>query len=135
MNAKKQGQTVGREEPDFKFDHWTILFLIIGFACSWINMMLIFSIQQGTFSPQIKINSYLSVIFTTIIPGVIISYKNRYCGYGYMIGFATAGIPYAILEDLFIGGYTFSVALMIFTILWLIFWKAWRSIGAIKSAN
>ena len=83
----------------------------------------------------INLIPYLTIIFSTIIPGIIIAYKNRYWGYGYMIGFAIAGIPFLILIDLFIGGYTFATALFIFIILWLIFWKTWRALSSIKSVN
>ncbi|MFX1377072.1 MAG: hypothetical protein ACFFA0_14800 [Promethearchaeota archaeon] len=83
-----------------------------------------------------EIWSYLTVIFTTIIPGVIIGLKDRYWGYGYMGGFAIAGIPFSIIEpphgDLFIGWYTFATALFIFIIIMLIFWTGWRSISAIR---
>lgn len=133
MKPNQEKQTVGKEEPEFKVDAISIVFLAIGIICSWVNMAIILSIQSSGFPPQVKINSYLSVIFTTIIPGVAIAYKNRIWGYAYMIGFALAGLPFAIFSDLFIGGYTFATALMIFIILWLIFWKAWRSLDAIKS--
>ncbi|MFX0048991.1 MAG: hypothetical protein ACFE8G_12605, partial [Candidatus Hermodarchaeota archaeon] len=72
---------------------------------------------------------------TTIIPGVIIALINRYWGYGYLIGFALAGIPFLIILDPFIGSYTFATTVFIFIILWLIFWKAWRSLSSIKAGN
>lgn len=124
MKNRKKEQTVGKPEPEFKIDLGTIVCTIIGFVISWINMLVILD--------SMEIWSYLSIIFTTIIPGVIISLKNRYWGYGYMIGFSGAGIPFLILIDLFIGGYTFATGLLIFIILWLIFWKAWRSLSSIK---
>ncbi|TFF96268.1 MAG: hypothetical protein EU544_00975 [Promethearchaeota archaeon] len=131
MNKTKKGQSVGAPEPEFTIDIFTIGFMIIGGVCSWINMLVILNSMQ--------IIAYLSIIFTTIIPGVIIAYKNRYWGYGYMIGFALAGIPFSFLEppygDLFIGWYTFFTALFIFIILWLIFWKAWRSLSGIKKID
>jgi len=124
MSVRKEVQTVGRPEPEFKFDIGTIIWIIIGFIASWINMWIILD--------SMEIWSYLSIIFTTIIPGVIIALKNRLWGYGYMFGFAIAGIPFSIIVDLFIGGYTFATAIFIFIILWLIFWKAWRSLSSIK---
>jgi len=127
MENMKKKQTVGKSEPEFKFDIGTVVFIIIGFAVSWINMLVILD--------SMEIWSYLSIIFTSIIPGVLIALKNRYWGYGYMFGFSGAGIPFLILIDLFIGGYTVVTALLIFIILWLIFWKAWRSLSSIKKTN
>ncbi len=124
MSRKRKEQTVGRPEPEFKFTIYTAIWIIIGFISSWINMVIILDTMQ--------IWSYLTVIFTTIIPGVIIGLKDRYWGYGYMGGFAIAGIPFLILVDLFVGGYVFATTLFIFIIVMLIFWLGWRSIGAIK---
>jgi len=127
MENSKKKQTVGKPEPEFKFDIGSVAFIIIGFIVSWINMLVIFN--------SMEIWSYLSIIFTTMIPGVLIALKNRYWGYGYIFGFSGAGIPFLILIDLFIGGYTFVTALLIFIILWLIFWKAWRSLSSIKRTS
>ncbi|MCK4687403.1 MAG: hypothetical protein KAT66_04690 [Candidatus Lokiarchaeota archaeon] len=127
MENMKKKQTVGRPEPEFKFDIGTVVCIIIGFVISWINMLVIYD--------SMEIWSYLSIIFTSIIPGVLIAIKNRYWGYGYIFGFSAAGIPFLILIDPFIGGYTFVTALLIFIILWLIFWKAWRSLSSIKKTN
>jgi hypothetical protein len=80
------------------------------------------------------IPSYLSIIFTTLIPGIVIGLKNRYWGYGYMIGFSGAGLPFIYL-DIFIGGYTFATAIFLFIIVLLIFWKAWRSLSSIKTIS
>lgn len=123
----KKEQTVGRPEPEFKFGIITVIWIVIGFVTSWINMLFILDSMQ--------IWSYLTVIFTTIIPGLIIGLKDRYWGYGYMIGFAIAGIPFLIFVDPFVGGYVFFSALFIFTIIMLIFWLGWRSISAIKRIN
>ena len=120
-------QTVGRVEPEFKFDIGTIIFIIIGFVVSWINMVLIFNYME--------VWAYLSIIFTVMIPGIIIAVKNRYWGYGYVCGFTVAGVPFTFLVDLFIGGYTFAVALFLFIIMWLVFWKTWRTISGIKSVK
>ncbi|MFX1302485.1 MAG: hypothetical protein ACFE9X_03915 [Promethearchaeota archaeon] len=131
MPRNKKEQTVGRPEPEFKIDILTIIWLIIGFGISWMNMFLILG--------SMEIWSYLTIIFTTIIPTVIIGLKNRYWGYGYLFGFAIAGIPFSFLKppygDLFIGWYTFATSLFIFIILWLIFWKAWRSLSSIKQVK
>jgi len=128
MSSDKKEQTVGRPEPEFKFGIGTIIWIVVGFVVSWINMLVILNTMQ--------ILSYLTVIFTTIIPGVIIGLKDRYWGYGYMGGFAIAGIPFSFLNppygDLFIGWYTFATALFIFLIILLIFWTGWRAISAIK---
>jgi len=128
MVSDNKEQTVGRPEPEFKFTIITVIWIIIGFIASWINMLVILDTMQ--------IWSYLTVIFTTIIPGVVIGLKDRYWGYGYMGGFAFAGIPFAFHNPahgyLFIGWYTFATALFIFIIIMLIFWTAWRSISAIK---
>ena len=139
MDNKSDKQSVGRPEPEFKFDVGTVIFIIIGFMSSWINMIIILYSMQ--------VAAYLSIIFTTMIPGIIIAVKNRYWGYGYMVGFAVAGIPFSFLKtpdgdifngdifigDLFIGWYTFFTALFLFIIMWLVFWKAWRSLSSIKS--
>lgn len=116
-------QNVGREEDELSFDIGTIVFIIIGFIVSWINMLIILNLMT--------IPSYLSVIFTTSIPGIIIALKNRNWGYGFMFGFSIAGLPF-IFIDIFIGGYIFATSLFIFIIMWLIFWRAWRSLSSIK---
>ncbi|MHA1932931.1 MAG: hypothetical protein ACW96X_10345 [Promethearchaeota archaeon] len=128
MTDNKKEQTVGNPEPEFKFGIVTVIWIIVGFIISWINMLVILNSMQ--------IWSYLTIIFTTIIPGVIIGLKDRYWGYGYMGGFAIAGIPFSFLKppygDLFVGWYTFATALFIFLIIMIIFWMGWRSISAIK---
>lgn len=122
MRGNKQ-QTIGRDEEDLKFDVGTFVFFVLGFIVSWINMVIILNLMT--------IPSYLSVIFTTSIPGIIIALINRYWGYGFMFGFSIAGIPF-IFIDIFIGGYIFATALFIFIIMWLIFWRAWRLLSSIK---
>ena len=117
-----------KAEPDLKLEIWTLLFAVIGFITSWFNMLFILDAPRA-----IEVLAFLSIIFTTIIPGVIIAIINRYWGYGYLIGFASAGIPFLIFVDLFIGGYTFATTIFIFIILWLIFWKTWRSLSSIKT--
>jgi hypothetical protein len=132
-STKRVVSPLGIEEPEFKFDLGTVIFIIIGVIISWINMLIILDYQLGNYSSLLKILAYLSIIFTTIIPGVIIALRNRYWAYGYMCGFSISGIPFMILVDLFIGGYTFATALFLFIIMWLIFWKVWRSLSSIKS--
>lgn len=127
MSDKMEEQTVGRPEPEFKFDFITIIWIIVGFIASWVNMLMILELME--------IWSYLTIIFTTIVPTVIIGLKNRYWGYGYLFGFSIAGVPFLFIVDLFIGGYTFATSLFIFIILWLIFWKAWRSLSSIKQVK
>lgn len=117
-------------DKDLRLNVWTIGFVIIGYIASWVNMMFI---QDAP--PSIEVLAFLSIIFTTMIPGIIIALVNRYWGYAYLIGFASAGIPFLIIEDLFIGGYTFATTVFIFIILWLIFWKAWRSLSSIRSSS
>jgi len=117
-------------EKDLSLNVWTLMFVIIGFVASWVNMMLIQDAPRS-----IEVLAFLSIIFTTMIPGIIIALVNRYWGYGYLIGFASAGIPFLIIVDLFIGGYTFATTLFIFIILWLIFWKAWRSLSSIRTGS
>ena len=119
-----------KEEPNLKFDYKAIIFAIIGFIISWINMEFI-----NVAPASIEVLAFLSVILTTFIPAIIISLIHRYWAYGYMIGFALAGIPYFIFKDVFIGGYTLATALFIFLIMWLIFWKTWRTLSAIKTQN
>jgi hypothetical protein len=117
-----------KAEKDLSLDIWTFLFVIIGFVASWVNMTFIQDAPRS-----IEVLAFLSIIFTTMIPGIIIALINRYWGYGYLIGFAIAGIPFLIIVDLFIGGYTFATSIFIFIILWLIFWKTWRSLSSIIS--
>jgi len=128
MSYNNKEQTVGRPEPEFKIDIFSVIWVIVGFTVSWLNMVVILD--------SMEIWSYLTIIFTTIIPTVIIALKNRVWGYGYLFGFAIAGIPFSFFKppygDLFIGWYTFATSLFIFVILWLIFWKAWRSLSSIK---
>ena len=116
-----------KAEKDLSLDIWTFLFVVIGFVASWVNMTFIQDAPRS-----IEVLAFLSIIFTTMIPGIIIALVNRYWGYGYLIGFASAGIPFLIIVDLFIGGYTFATSIFIFIILWLIFWKAWRSLSSIR---
>ena len=118
-----------KAEKDLSINVWTLLFVVIGFVTSWVNMTFIQDAPRS-----IEVLAFLSIIFTTMIPGIIIALVNRYWGYGYLIGFASAGIPFLIIVDLFIGNYTFATTLFIFIILWLIFWKAWRSLSSIRSA-
>jgi len=134
MNKKTDSESDRNDrdkaETDLSINVWTLLFVIIGFVASWVNMTYI---QHAPRS--IEVLAFLSVIFTTMIPGIIIALINRYWGYGYLIGFASAGIPFLIIVDLFIGGYTFATTLFIFIILWLIFWKAWRSLSSIRTSS
>ncbi len=119
---------IDKAEKDLRLNVWTLMFVIIGFVASWVNMTFIQDAPRS-----IEVLAFLSIIFTTMIPGIIIALVNRYWGYGYLIGFASAGIPFLIIVDLFIGGYTFATTLFIFIILWLIFWKAWRSLSSIRA--
>ena len=132
---KEKVNPLGREDPEFKFDVGTVIFIIIGLIISWINMLIILYYQLNNYPSITKIMAYLTIIFTIIIPGVIIGIKNRYWGYGYLVGFSVAGIPFMIIMDLFIGGYTFVTALFIFIIMWLIFWRVWRAISKIKTSS
>ena len=125
-------QTVGRPEPEFKIDIYSFLFVLLGFIISWANMLLILYASAG-YEIMVQILAFLSIILTTMIPGIIIAIKNRFWGYGYLLGFCIAGIPFAIIIDVFIGGYTFFTTIFIFIILWLIFWKTWRALSAIKT--
>ena len=127
MKNKKEEKVVsplGRVEPEFKFDVGTVIFVFIGGLISWLNMLLIFNTME--------VWAFLSIIFIASIPGVIIACKNRYWGYGFMLGYSFTGIPFAFFFDIFIGLYVFFVALCILIIMWLIFWKIWRSLSSIK---
>ncbi len=119
-----------KAEKDLRINIWTLLFVIIGFVASWVNMTYIQDAPRS-----IEVLAFLSIIFTTMIPGIIIALVNRYWGYGYLIGFAIAGIPFLLIVDLFIGGYTFATTVFIFIILWLIFWKTWRSLSSIRAGS
>jgi hypothetical protein len=134
MNEQKLGSEE-EEEEELTLDIATLLFGIVGFLVSWINMIIIYQTQMKSSNELLKIFTYLSIIFTTVIPCVGIGLKHRLWGYGYIIGFAIAGIPFLFLVDLFIGGYTSATTLFLFIILWLIFWKAWRSLSSIKMVS
>ena len=121
-----------RKEKELKLNIWTLLFAGIGFLASWFNMIFILDAPRTI---EEEILAFLSIILTTMIPGVTIALINRYWGYSYLIGFASAGIPFLIVFDLFIGGYTFATTVFIFIILWLIFWKTWRSLSSIKTGG
>ena len=124
--------TKDKIERELKIDIWTLVFTAIGFVASWVNMLFIFDAPRTI---EEEVLAFLSIILTTMIPGVVIALINRYWGYGYLIGFASAGIPFLIMIDLFIGGYTFATTIFIFIILWLIFWKTWRSLSSIKTGG
>jgi hypothetical protein len=132
MNKQKSNTT---EEENLSLDAPTILLGIVGFIISWVNMQLIYQTQIRSFNELFKIFMYLSIIFTTVIPCIGIGLMNRLWGYGYIIGFMIAGIPFIFVIDLFIGAYTTATTLFLFIILWLIFWKAWRSLSAIKMVS
>lgn len=121
-----------KEDLKPKIDLYSFLVLVIGFIVSWINMYLIYTCQLNCTNEYLKIFAYLSIIFTTIIPCIAIGLKNRIWAYGYILGFASAGLPFMIV-DLFIGGYTFATTMFIFIIIWLIFWKTWRSLSSIRN--
>lgn len=125
-----------RDEEELKLDIGTFICSFIGLIVSWINMWIMNEIQINPRSAELlKIFAYLSIIFTTSIPCIVIGLKNRLWGYGYIIGFAGAGIPFFLIVDLFIGLYTFFTSLFIFIIMWLIFWKGWRSLSSIEIEN
>ena len=132
MQTKPESNRNERDkaEKDLSLNIWTFSFVIIGFIASWVNMTYIQDAPRS-----IEVLAFLSIIFTTMVPGIIIALVNRYWGYGYLIGFAIAGIPFLIIVDLFIGGYTFATTVFIFIILWLIFWKAWRSLSSIRTGS
>ena len=123
-NSKK------KDEPKFRFNLPLIIIAVVGFIVSWLNMLWINNAPSS-----IEVLAFLSIILTTMIPAVLIGLKNRYWAYAYLVGFSMAGIPFLIIIDLFIGGYTFAVSIFIFIILWLIFWKTWRSISSIKMSQ
>lgn len=132
MKVRDEDQIEMKEksEKELKLNLWVFIFAGIGFVASWFNMIFILDAPR-----TIEVLAFLSIILTTMIPGVIIALINRYWGYGYLLGFAIAGVPFLIMIDLFIGGYTFATTIFIFVILWLIFWKTWRSLSSIKSGN
>jgi len=125
-----------RDEEELQLDIGTFICSFIGLSISWINMWIMNEIQINPTSAELlKIFAYLSIIFTTSIPCIAIGLKNRLWGYGYIIGFAVAGLPFIVIVDLFIGAYTFATSLFIFIIMWLIFWKGWRSLSSIEIEN
>lgn len=138
-SSKRLKNPLGKEDQELKIDLGTVIFIIIGGIISWLNMLMILHYLQGNYESIFVILAFLSVIFTTSVPGIIIGMKNRFWGYGYIFGFALAGIPFSFLRpphgDLFIGWYTFATVMFIFIIIWLIFWKTWRSLSSIKSES
>ena len=119
-----------KAEKDLRINIWTLLFVIIGFVASWVNMTYIQDAPRS-----IEVLAFLSIIFTTMIPGIIIALVNRYWGYGYLIGFASAGIPFLIIVDLFIGGYTFATTLLITNLVSKFLCEAWRSLSSIRTGS
>jgi hypothetical protein len=128
MNDHDKKQGIRGAEPEFTVNFKTILWSIAGSVISWFNMIYIYNSPRS-----VEVLAFLSIILTTFIPAIIISLKDRYWGYAYMIGFSVAGILFMIIIDPFIGGYTFITALFIFIIMLLIFWKTWRTLSAIKT--
>jgi len=108
----------------FRNDLFLVFYCIIGFVVSNINMYIIVL--------SMEVWAYLLIIFLIIIPAIIIGLRLRIWSYGYMIGYSTAGILGIFIYDPFIGSYTTVVSIFIFIILWLIFFKTWRSISKIK---
>lgn len=127
MEKKDKLEKIKVKEPELKISYLVVIWLIIGFTISWINMFLINNAPSN-----IEVIAYLSIIFTTIIPAIVIGLKNRFWAYAYLLGFSIAGVPYMLIIDPFIGGYTSATSLFIFIILWLIFWKTWRSLSSIS---
>ncbi|MFW9938646.1 MAG: hypothetical protein ACFFA8_08545 [Promethearchaeota archaeon] len=127
MENKENTEEIRVKDPELKINYVTIIWFIIGFIISWLNMVLINNAPSN-----IEVIAYLTIIFTTILPAVIIGLKDRYWAYAYLLGFSIAGIPYMIMIDPFIGGYTSATSFFIFIILWLIFWKTWRSLSSIS---
>jgi hypothetical protein len=84
-----------KAEKDLSINVWTLLFVVIGFVASWVNMTFIQDAPRS-----IEVLAFLSIIFTTMIPGIVIALINRYWGYGYLIGFAIAGIPLEVIPSL-----------------------------------
>lgn len=132
MTEKPPSNKKEIKEENLTLDVGTIVCGIIGAIISWINMWIMDQTQLLSQNDYLKIFAYLSIIFTTSIPCIAIGLKNRLWGYGYILGFACAGIPFIFLNDLFIGAYTFATTIFIFIIMWLIFWKGWRSLSAIE---
>ena len=98
--------TKNKDEPEFKIDMVTIIIAAIGFFTAWINMYFIESTPlYGGEVFNLKVLAYLSIIFTTSIPCVVIGIKNRIWAYGYIIGFAIAGLPFAFI-NIYTGFYT-----------------------------
>jgi len=64
MEAKNNETNKAREkaEPDLKLEIWTLLFTVIGFIASWINMIFILEAPRA-----IEVLAFLSIIITTIL--------------------------------------------------------------------
>ena len=76
QNDKRLTNPVGKEDQELRIEFGTIVFMIVGAFISWINMLMILYYLQGNFESIFVILAFLSVIFTTSIPGIEIGIKN-----------------------------------------------------------
>ncbi len=85
---------------------------------------------------NIKVWAYLIIIFLIIIPAVLVGYfLDRENGYAYIFGYIIGGLVGMFTIDLFIGGTSFFSALLIFIVIYLIFWKIWRTIDRVRAGD
>jgi len=105
------------------------IYFLIGLILCFLNMKLNKYLNEN-YLFMIQIFSYLIIIGFALVFGIIFGILKRIRGYSYLCGFMVGGLIYAILEDLYIGLYTFFVSFMLFLIPYLIF-KLWRKISKI----
>ncbi|GAB4306447.1 MAG: hypothetical protein Kow0069_03200 [Promethearchaeota archaeon] len=110
--------------PAAPIDSRALGFALLGFLVSMLDQWVI----QGS----MEVWAYLLIIFLIIIPGVGVGLVRRVDGYAYVLGFLVGGLMGAFTIDPFIGWTTFVSAALIFTIIWLVFWRIWRSIAWVR---
>lgn len=115
-------------KPAKPIDYW--LFALIGIAVCAFNVWI--TINTRDEQNMWWIWSYLIIIFLVLIPDIIFAVSKRARGYGYIIGYLIGGAYELIFGDPFIGGYFIVVTIFLFLIVYLIFWKVWRSFSKFK---
>ncbi|MHA1821336.1 MAG: hypothetical protein ACTSU2_08285 [Promethearchaeota archaeon] len=114
--------------PPKPIDYW--LFILIGLV---ISLIQIYYTKRLEHAPGMWwIWRYLIIIFTVMIPAIYVSVLKRIRGYTYIVGYLLGGLIELLFGDPFIGGYNIVVTLFLFLIIYLIFWKVWRSVAKVK---
>ena len=72
IKDEQQSRMKEKTEKELRLNLWTFIFAGIGFAASWFNMIFILDAPR-----TIEVLAFLSIILTTMIPGIIIALINR----------------------------------------------------------